>query len=329
MVMSIIIRFKTFKKLKFRSLSIEVIYINRMISTEWYRIFLATAKLGNLTKAAQELHITQPSVSYAIKQLESTLAVKLFDRLPKGVSLTTEGRELLDYVEKSFALLEAGEHKLRALKDLASGELRIGASGPMIKHLILPALDRMRADYPGIRIRLSQGSTPDIRQRLKSGELDIGFVHLPLTDPELTVTQLQTVQDCFVVGHAYRELAASPMTALELTRVPLLLYSPGSSTRRFVDQWLASHGLSAEVDIELNSLDMLIELAERGYGAAFLTRAYVESQLEEGRLFELQVKEPIPPRSVGIAIRAEQSLPVAAERFLAMLGSGSEDSERT
>ncbi|MFB9329273.1 LysR family transcriptional regulator [Paenibacillus aurantiacus] len=296
-----------------------MIYINRMISTEWYRIFLATAKLGNLTKAAQELHITQPSVSYAIKQLEGTLAVKLFDRLPKGVSLTTEGRELLDYVEKSFAMLEAGENKLRSLKELASGELRIGASGPMIKHLILPALDRMRADYPGIRIRLSQGSTPDIRQRLKGGKLDIGFVHLPLTDPELNVTQLQTVQDCFVVGSAYRELAARPMTALELTRVPLLLYSPGSSTRRFVDQWLASHGLSAEVDIELNSLDMLIELAERGYGAAFLTRAYVEAQLEAGRLFELQVKEPIPPRSVGIAVRADQSLPVAAERFLAML----------
>ncbi|MBW7460722.1 LysR family transcriptional regulator, partial [Paenibacillus sepulcri] len=85
---------------------IEVIYINKQLNMEWYRIFLHTAKVENLTKAAQQLHMTQPSVSYAIKQLEDSLDVKLFDRLSKGVKLTAEGAALLEYVEPSFALID-------------------------------------------------------------------------------------------------------------------------------------------------------------------------------------------------------------------------------
>lgn len=118
-------------KLAFYSLVIEVIYIKKIINIEWYRIFLHTAKLLNLTKAAQELHITQPSVSYALKQLEAILGVKLFTRQSKGVLLTSEGLALLEFVEQSFSLLDAGENKLLSLKNLATGELRIGASGPL------------------------------------------------------------------------------------------------------------------------------------------------------------------------------------------------------
>lgn len=294
-------------------------YITTIINSEWYRIFLTTARLGNLTKAAQELHITQPSVSYAIKQLEASLDVKLFDRLSKGVALTPEGATLLDYVEKSFTLLEAAESKLHAIKNLASGELRIGASGPMIKHLLLPSLDRFHADHPSVRIRLSQGSTSDIARRLKNGQLDIGLVHLPLSDPELAVRPLCEIQDCFVVGRNYQARSEQPLSVLELTRIPLLLFTPGSSTRQFVDTWLSAQGVSAEVDIELSSLDMLIELAVRGYGAAFLTRAFVQQELAEGTLFELPLLAPIPPRVIGIVTRQDASLSITAERFLQLL----------
>ncbi|QYR23876.1 LysR family transcriptional regulator [Paenibacillus sp. sptzw28] len=292
------------------------------MNTEWYRIFLYTAKAGNLTKAAQELHITQPSVSYTLKQLEAGLGVKLFNRLSKGVRLTPEGAALLEYVEQSLSLLDAGERKIQSLKDLASGELRIGASGPVIKHLLLPALDQFHADHPGVRIRLFQGRTSEISSRLREGQIDIGLIHLPLPDPDLEVKPLAAIQDSFVVGRAYRELAAHPISAGELFGpIPLLLPSRGSSTRQFADQWLSAHGLKAEADIELSSLDMLIECARRGYGAAFVTKSFVQQELTNGDLFELQPTEPIPARTVGIAVRRDLSLPIIARRFIELLSS--------
>lgn len=95
--------------------------------------FLYTARYKNLTKAANELHITQPSVSYAIKQMEDSLGLKLFHRLSKGVELTEEGRALLEYVEPSLVMLDSAQKHLHNLKQLNEGEVRIGASDSLIK----------------------------------------------------------------------------------------------------------------------------------------------------------------------------------------------------
>lgn len=290
-----------------------------LLNMEWYRIFLHTARSGNLTKAAAELHITQPSVSYAIKQLEEGLQVKLFDRLSKGVQLTAEGAALLDYVEKSFHLLDAGEARMQALRKLTAGELRIGASGPIMKHVLLSPLDRFHANYPEVRVRLSQGKSSDIRTRLKEGHIDVGLVHLPFADPELIVRPLVTIQDCFVVGDAFREWTEEVNDPSVLTKIPLLLLTQGSSTRRFVDQWLASQGVQAEADIELSSIDMLIEFAIRGYGAAFITESFVREELGSGKLHPLKLTANPPVREIGIAVRADRSLSMPAKRFVELL----------
>jgi len=298
-----------------------VIYIiaGANANLEWYRIFLHTARAGNLTQAARELHVTQPSVSYAIKQLEELLGVKLFDRLSKGVRTTPEGEALLEYVERSFSLLESAERKIASLKSYASGELRIGANGPIIKHLLLPALDKLRSSYPDIRIRLSQGNTADLTRRLKEGRIDLGIVHLPIADPDLTVVESLAIRETFVVGPAYRSIADRPASAADLAKLPLLLLSRGSSTRDFIEGWFSAQGVPIEVDIELNSSDMLVELALRGYGAACVTKSFVQDLLDEGKLFELRTAEAIPERRVGIATRRDASPPLIAGRFLKLL----------
>jgi DNA-binding transcriptional LysR family regulator len=303
-------------KLKFNNIGIEVFNIKDILSMEWYRVFWHTAKWGNLTKAAQELHITQPSVSYTIKQMEEALGVKLFDRLSKGVRLTSEGSALLEYVEKSFTLLQTGEEKIQSLKNLTSGELRIGASGPIIKHVLLSYLDEFHASYPEVRIRLYQGKTSHIVKRLKDGHIDFGLIHMPVNDKSIEVKPLLNIQDCFVVGKSYCDLSIHPISTEQLIEIPLLLLSQESSTRQFVEQWLSAQGLKVEVDIELSSLEMLVELAERGYGAAFVTRPFVMDELKAGTLFELKQVIAIPSRTIGLAIQRDISLPLIADRFI-------------
>ncbi|MGG1662184.1 LysR family transcriptional regulator [Brevibacillus sp. NRS-1366] len=292
-----------------------------MFNLEWYRIFLYTATLGNLTKAAQELHITQPSVSYAIKQMEEGFGVKLFHRLSKGVKLTTEGEALYQYVQQSFALLRDGEKTIQNLKSLTDGELRIGASDSLIKSLLLPYLDTYHFQYPEIRIRLSHGKTTDIVHRLKEGLIDFGIVHMPIVDPAIDVKILSAIQDTFVVGEAFRELASRPLSAGEIGTLPLLLLSPGSSSRCFVEQWFAAQGVSIEADIELGSIDLLVEFARLGFGTACVNRSFVKKELEEEKLFELRPDSILPLRRIGIATRLDMSLSLAASRFLEMLTS--------
>jgi len=290
-----------------------------MFNLEWYRIFLQTAHHGNFTKAAQELHITQPSVSYAIKQMEEALGLKLFHRLSKGVELTEEGRALLSYVEQSFSLLDAAQKHVHDLKQLTEGELRIGASDSLIKHLLLPQLNLFHKEYTGIRIRLSHGRTPDIIQRLKEGQIDCAVVHMPISDPQLDIHNLAILEDCFVVGETYRELTSRSLSANDLLELPLLLLSPGSSTRKFVEQWFAARECTVKPDIELGSVDLLVEFARLGFGAAFITRSFVDEELRSGKLFELRLEDSLPPRSIGLAVRHGMKLSLAADRFAQML----------
>ncbi|MGG1552585.1 LysR family transcriptional regulator [Paenibacillus ferrarius] len=290
-----------------------------MINLEWYRIFLHTAHCRNLTKAAQELHITQPSVSYAVKQMEEALGVTLFHRLSKGVELTEEGQALLAYVEQSFAMLDSGHKHLRNLKQLQEGEIRIGASDSLIKHLLLPHLNAYHSVHPGIRIRLSHGKTPELVQRLKDGDIDCAVINLPLEDAQLEVYVLDESEDCIVVGAAYRELAERVLSVPELIRLPLILLSPGSSTRRAVEHWFAAKGLTVTPDIELGNVDLLAEFAKMGYGAAWTSKAFVQEELESGSLFELRLDEPLPVRSIGFALRRDQRLSLAAVSFAEMM----------
>ncbi|OMC74804.1 LysR family transcriptional regulator [Paenibacillus odorifer] len=305
-------------KSHFQQTVIEVIYI-KFFNLEWYRIFLYTARYKNLTKAANELHITQPSVSYAIKQMEDSLGLKLFHRLSKGVELTEEGRALLEYVEPSLVMLDSAQKHLHNLKQLNEGEVRIGASDSLIKNLLLPQLNAFHKQYPGIRIRLSHGKTHEITKRLKEGEIDCALVHMPIDDPQLSIQTLATLEDCFVVGRAFQELANLSLTAKELAELPFILLSPESSTRLFVDHWFAGKRLSVKPDIELGSIDLLSEFARLGYGVAFISRSFVIEEIQKGELFELQLDDPPPPRNIGFAIHRDMRLSVAADSFVRML----------
>lgn len=290
-----------------------------MINLEWYRMFLYTARYLNITKAAQELHITQPSVSYAIKQMEEALGVKLFHRLSKGVELTEEGRALLEYVENMSSMMDSAHKHLQNLKQLNAGEIRIGASDSLIKHLLLPQLNSFHQEYPGIKIRLSHGKTPEITQRLRDGDIDCAVLHMPIDDPQLNIQQLAMQEDCFVVGKRYQELIGQVLSMRELSELPLILLSPGSSTRIFVEQWFAAKGIVVKPDIELGSIDLLTEFARQGYGAAFISRSFVQEELKSGELFELQLEDDLPKRSIGFAVRKDKKLSLAADCFVQML----------
>lgn len=288
-------------------------------SLEWYRVFYWTAKLGSLTKAADKLHITQPAVSHTLKQLEGALGGQLFFRTVKGVSLTAEGEALFVYVNEAMRSIEIGEKTIAEMQELYYGGINIGASDTLCKHYLLPHLERFHQQYPEIRIRVTNRTTPETVALLKQGKIDFGLVNLPAEDSRVEFRSSSPQQDCLVGNPKYAALTEQPLPLNELHQYPLLLLEPGGSTRNFLDQYAASNGIHLTPELELGSLDLLAQFAQSGFGLTFIAREYIQEELRSGRLIEIPLTPPVPCRHVGIATLKGVPLSSAAKRFLQFL----------
>ncbi|OZB98735.1 LysR family transcriptional regulator [Paenibacillus sp. XY044] len=283
---------------------------------ELYKVFYWAAKTGSLTQAAKALYLTQPSVSHAIKQLEERIGVTLFYRNSKGVSLTQEGKILFSYIEQSQILITLAEEKMVALKNLDSGELRIGGSDSLFKHYLLPFLEEFHVKYPGIKLHLNHGTTPEVISYLKDGRIDLGVVRMPIVDSQLEVTESIELQDCFVAGERYAELKGQALTMEQLMEYPVILFSRNSRVRMAITELFEKYGHELKPDIEVGSVDLLIEFAKRGLGISYVTREFVSKELKEGSLFEIKLDVEIPPSKVGLMVMRNMPISAAATRFI-------------
>lgn len=289
------------------------------INLEWYRVFYWTTKTGSLSKAAEELHITQPAVSHTIKQLEAALGGQLFFRTAKGVTLTVEGEVLFRYVEQAFSSMKIGEKAIADMHSLHSGEINIGASDTLCKYYLLPYLEAFHEGHPGVRIRVTNRTTPETLALLKEGKIDFGIVSLPASDKQIDFRESSSIQDCLVGGKAYTHLAQSPLSLTDLQDYPLLLLENGASTRRFIDDYAASNGVALTPEFELGSIDLLVQFAKRGFGLAFVIGEYVAEELAAGDLIKIPLATPIPVRKIGLATLRGVPLSAASKSFMALL----------
>ncbi|CAM4514371.1 LysR family transcriptional regulator [Paenibacillus typhae] len=293
-----------------------------MNNFELYKVFYWAAKTGSLSQAAKVLFITQPSVSHAIKQLEDSFGLTLFNRNSKGVALTPEGATLYSYIEQSHILITQAEKKMAELKNLDNGELRIGGSDSLFKHYLLPFIETFHQRYPGIRLHLIHGTTPEVISYLKEGQVDLGVVRIPIADPQLEVWQGLQLQDCFIAGSShYPELKDKVLTIEELLRHPIILFSRRSRARTAVSDLFRGYGYELKPEIEVGSVGLLIEFARKGLGISFVTREFVSKELEEGSLFEIKLDVQLPPAQVGIMTMRNMPLTTAASKFIEITGT--------
>lgn len=284
---------------------------------ELYKVFYWAAKTGSLTQAAHALFLTQPSVSHAIKQLEESFGLTLFHRNSKGVSLTQEGAVLYSYIEQSQILISLAEKKMAELKNLDSGVLRIGGSDSLFKHYLLPFLEDFHLKYPDVGIQLLHGTTPEIMSYLKEGKIDLGVARMPIVDSQIEVQGGIQLQDCFVAGCRYApEIQDKVLSLQELLEFPLVLFSRNSRARMAITEFFHGYGYELRPEIEVGSVDLLIELARKGLGLSYVAREFVSKELEEGSLFEIKLNVELPPSQVGVMNMRSLPLTSAAKKFI-------------
>ncbi|MBY9082443.1 LysR family transcriptional regulator [Paenibacillus sp. HN-1] len=288
-------------------------------NNELYKVFYWAAKTGSLTQAAKILFLTQPSVSHSIKQLEDSFGMTLFQRNSKGVVLTQEGAQLFSYIEQSQILISLAEKKMAELKNLESGELRIGGSDSLFKHFLLPYLERYHREYPDVSLHLNHGTTPEVIQFLKEGKIDLGVVRTPILDPQLTVMESYGLKDCFVAGDKYAKLKGQVLTLDQLLRYPIILFSRNSRARTAITELVEQQGYQLTPDIEVGSVDLLIEFARRGLGISYITKEFVTNELQDGSLFEVSLNVDLPASKAGIMTIRNVPLSSPAGKFLEIM----------
>lgn len=290
------------------------------VNLDLYRVFHAVAKAGSISGAAREIYVSQPAVTQSVKRLEDQLGVALFQRTSKGMRLTPEGEMLARYVDSAYGFLEAAERKIAETRALGDGEITIGAGDTLCKHYLVPHLRAFHEAYPRVRIHVTNRMTPETIDLLKGGKVDLGIVNLPVDgDPALVVRETLTVHDCFVAGEKYRSLSAAPVPLRGLAGYPLLLLEKGSSSRRYVDAFFRSKGISLTPEIELGSNDLLAEFAAVGLGVACVVKEFVAPELASGRLYQIELAEEIPARKAGVVTLKDVPLSRAAREFVRLI----------
>lgn len=288
-------------------------------SLDRYRIFRAVARTGNLTRAGEQLFLTQPAVSQAMKKLEADVGSPLIIRTSRGIQLTPEGQQLYTHVESAFRLLEAGERQVEEMQQLQRGEVRIGASDTLCRSYLLPTLEAFHRAHPQVRLHVTNRTSKETIALLQAGQIDFGVVNLPIPTEGLVVYEGPSLQDGFVVGEPFRALSETPIPIEELVRHPLLLLEQGSVTRAHFDAYFLANRAQATPEIELGSLDLLADFARIGLGVAGVIMPFVQSALNQGELYEVTPIPPIPPRSIGIVARRDTPLSHAAQTLVSDL----------
>lgn len=282
---------------------------------DYYRIFNIVSRNQSISQAAEELYMTQSAVSQAILKLEKELKTTLFYRTRKGVTLTDEGQVLFEYVQSALGILHAGEHKLSEFKHLSTGQLRIGVGDTISKYFLLPYLETFHLKYPGVRLKVLNGTTTEILDFIKSGVADIGVCNLPIEDEQLQVRECQQVHDIFVCGEKYKNLLQKPVPLSMLMKMPLIFLGKKANSRNLVEKYFKQQGYDLAPEFELGSHDLLLQFAKINLGIACVTKEFSLDDLEKGMLYEVPLIKPLPARSIGICHLKSVPLSRAATKF--------------
>jgi DNA-binding transcriptional LysR family regulator len=271
------------------------------------QVFHAVAKHGSFTRAADSLAMTQPAVTFQIKQLEESFNTRLFDRGHGRIDLTPAGRVVLEYAERILALTTELDARVREMTDGLSGPLAIGASMTIAEYLLPRILGEFRAQYPDVQASLTVGNSETIEARVLEHTLDVGLLEGPaevppsnLANREPTTLMLEVCgeDELMVIAAPNHPLAMH--ASVEPNRLLAHAYvsrERGSGTREFTDIYLRRHGVEParlSMVMALGSPEAVKGAVETGAGFAVMSRAAVVKELRLGTLRAI----PLDPRLI-------------------------------
>jgi len=292
---------------------------------EYYRAFYYVAQLKSITKAANALFLSQPAVTRSIKQLEKHLHCSLFQRNSRGMQLTHEGGILLEHVSKAFDELLTGEKKLALDVNYVGGKLEIGATETALHHFLLPKIEQYRSKHPKIYIHVSGSSTPEILRMLRDEKVDLVIGVSPVSDTDgLEVARITDFSDIFIAGPRYTDLSNQVLSLQEISEYPIATVEKGTSARNHIDHWFEGQGLLLNPEYSVRTTTAVLPFVERNLAIGIVPSMFAQELISSGKLFEVQVTMPMPPRHILMIYKDDSRMPTLCREFIKYLSAGDE-----
>jgi DNA-binding transcriptional LysR family regulator len=288
------------------------------------RAFATAARLKSITLAAQELMVTVPAITMQIRRLEQGLGLSLMYRQGNSIRLTEPGKTVFLRSSHIFEEIKDMEKFLGKLTIDTSGVLRIGCPQTPAKYVMPKLIMAFKKAYPDVKIVLSQGTSSEVLEGIKSQIYDLGIIHCAPTLRNIKVMPLAREDIMLVCSPNSTNIRAGAVSAAQLSTIPLIMPKEGSATREVVLSYLRRFNVTPFIVLEATSVDLMKELVKDDQGTSLMVRSAVRDDLQNGLLKSISIVEGSPVIEYGIAYQQRKYLSPAAWAFV-RLAAKSED----
>jgi LysR family cyn operon transcriptional activator len=276
------------------------------------RYFLAVADHQNFTRAAESLHLSQPTLSQQIKQLETSVGAQLLDRSGRAVRLTDAGTAYAQHARRALSELEAAERAIRDVEDLASGHLRLALTPTFTPYLAGPLVGEFSTRHPGIALTVQQTTQDRIEQALLDDQIDLGIAFADAQSPQVTATPLLSERLTLLVGPGHPAASATAPDA-SVADYRLALLTEDFVTRQQIDRYLRERRIPPNVVLQSNSVTAIIETVRHSRNLATVLPDATARQHQT--LTPVRVSPDLPKRTAALLTRADGHHSAASRAF--------------
>ncbi|MFZ3173150.1 MAG: selenium metabolism-associated LysR family transcriptional regulator [Carboxydocellales bacterium] len=281
------------------------------------KVFWAVAKNLSYSRAAEELYLSQPTVSIQLKKLEEALGLDLLEQLGKKIYLTQAGELLYPYVNRIFSLATEAESAIQELKGLRAGRIIIGASTTPGIYLLPAIISSFQQNYPRLEISLEISNTHQVQEHLLLNQLDLGVVGEELTiDPQLIIQPLLADKLLIIAAKEHPLALRKSVSFAEFLTQRLILRERGSSTREILEQSVHSRGLQLKVAMQLNSIEAIKQAVIANLGVSVISKLTVGMEVKAGLLRAIPFSDLSLSRHINLAYHKEKKLSPVMQAFV-------------
>lgn len=260
------------------------------------QVFHTVARLLSFTKAAETLHMTQPAVTFQVRQLEEHFNTRLFDRTHNRISLTEAGEAVYRYADQIFELYSHMENAIREITGDIRGVVTIGASTTIAEYMLPALLGDFKAKYQDVAIHLKVANSEGIVAMVESNVIDLGVVESPVSNKNLVVEACREDELVAILPNGHPLVSREKVTIPELLQFPFICREEGSGTREVVKEYLnrADHcEVRMKVAMELGSPEAVKGAVEAGMGVSVMSRSTIQKELKLGSLVAVPLDPPL------------------------------------
>lgn len=260
------------------------------------QVFYTVARQLSFTKAAETLHMTQPAVTFQVRQLEEYFNTRLFDRTHNRISLTAAGERVYEYAAEIFELYAKMENAVRDMTGEISGVLIIGASTTIAEYMLPSLLGDFKKKYPDVNVQLRVSNTDGIVHMVENNDIDLGVVEAPVLNKNLVVEGCRDDRLVAVVPPSHVLAGKHKVSLQELLEHAFIAREEGSGTREVIEEYLVEAGIKQgdlTIAMELGSPEAIKGAVEAGMGVSIVSEVTIHKELQLGTLVSLELDPPL------------------------------------